>query len=716
MNFLHWKRWRCKFACVALFSCSATVQMWTQTTPVPAPPTSAVEDRTETIHGVAVSDPYQWLEDSSSQRVRAWIEAQQKYTASLLSQRPEVASLRKDVFELSDIEEAQRVLFRAGRYYILKKIPGHEIASLYMRIGESGREVLLIDPNTWSADHSDTIELLNASQDGKLVTYSVRHGGRDQVSIHFYDVDARHDLPDQLPEARYIYWALPLVGARAFYVKIEDAGPRLYEHKVGAKIENDQLVFGSGLGPEMILLAKASDDNSTLLIHVLRGASGAIDVYLKDLRNDSPIRPVVTAIAATFWAEEANERLYIQTNWQAPQGRIVVADLQHPETEQWRTLVPEDASTIENFHLVGGRLLLNYMNDAHSELRIFDPAGKRAGDIALPGLGSVTVIDGQWSSPVVCFSYSSFQTPTTFLSYSLETGKRVELSAPRIPSRLADIEVEQVWYVSKDGTRVPMFLAHKKNLVENDDAPVLLYGYGGFNWAQLPTFSTEEAVWLEHGGVYAVANIRGGNEFGEDWHKGGMLAQKQNTFDDFIAAAQWLFDHHYTNPGRIAIQGLSNGGLLVTAAITQRPEMFAAAIGRYPLIDMVRYERFSIARWWVPEYGSASDPQQFKTLYSYSPYHHARKGTKYPAVLLITGDGDTRVDPSHARKMTAMLQSASSSGRPVLLLYDTKSGHSGTLSTGVEVEQTTAELAFLTWQLGSARQRTGHQVPSGSGP
>jgi prolyl oligopeptidase len=635
--------------------------------------------------------------------VRSWIADQQKYTSSLLDHRPDIGGLRKDVLELTDIEEAQRALFRAGRYYILKKIPGHEIASLYMRADESGKEELLIDPNSWSTDHSDTIELLNASQDGKLIAYSVRHGGRDQVSIRFYDLDARHDLADELPEARYIYWALPLVDSKAFYVKIEDAGPRLYQHKVGTKIESDELVFGSELGPEMILVAKASDDGSTLLIHVLHGASGAIDVYLKDLRSDSPIKPLVTGIAATFWAEEANDRVYIQTNWQATQGRIMVADLQHPEMKEWRTLVAEDSGTIENFHLAGGKLLLNYMKDAHSELRIFDSTGKRAGDIALPGLGSVTVIDGQWGSPIVCFSYSSFQTPTTFFAHSVETGKRSDLSVPVIPPKLTNVDVEQVWYSSKDGTRVPMFLAHKKNLAKNDNAPVLLYGYGGFNWAQLPTFSTEEAVWLERGGIYAVANIRGGNEFGEAWHKGGMLEHKQNSFDDFVAAAQWLFDHHYTKPSRLAIQGLSNGGLLVMAAITQRPEMFGAAIGRYPLIDMVRYERFSIARWWVPEYGSAANPEQFKTLYAYSPYHHVRKGTKYPAVLLITGDGDTRVDPSHARKMTAMLQGASTSGRPVLLLYDTKSGHSGTLPTGAEVEQTTAELAFLLWQLGTSQ-------------
>jgi prolyl oligopeptidase len=693
-----------RWLCTTLFLASLRALAGPQTLEEPAPPPTHAEEKTESIHGVAVSDPYQWLEDSSNPRVRSWIAAQQKYTSSLLDQRPDRAGLRKDVLELTDIEEAQRVLFRAGRYFLLKKTPGNGIASLFLRPGESGKEELLIDPKTWSTDQSDTMDLLNVSHDGKLVAYSRRHGGRDQVSIRFYDVEARHDLSDELPEARYIYWAVPMIeeGARVFYVKVEDAGPRLYQHKLGTNVQEDQLIFGSDLGPEMILLPKASDDGSTLLIHVLRGASGSIDVYLKDLRKSSHVKPVVHGVDATFLAEEAGGRLYIQTNWEASRGRIMVADLEHPENDRWETLIPENSATIENFRLAGGKLLVNYMKDVHAELALFDLEGKRQSDITLPGLGSVTVIDGEWTSPVVCFAYTSYQTPTTFFSYSIDTGKRFELSAPKIPTRLTEVEVEQVWYPSKDGTKIPMFLAHKKNLVRNGNGAVLLYGYGGFNWAQLPTFSPEEAVWLERGGVYAVANIRGGNEFGEAWHKAGILAQKQTSFDDFIAAAQWLFDHHYTRPGRIAIQGLSNGGLLVTAAITQRPEMFSAAIGRYPLIDMVRYERFSIARWWIPEYGSASDPAQLRVLFSYSPYHHVHKGTKYPAVLLITGDGDTRVDPAHARKMTALLQSASTSGRPVLLLYDTKSGHSGTLSTEVEVEQTTAELSFLEWQLAVA--------------
>lgn len=673
-----------------------------QSAHIPPPPATASVNTVETIHGVPVSDPYQWLENSTSPQTRAWIKAQQTYTSSLLGQRPEMDALRKDVYGLTDIEEAQRVIYRQGRYFILKKVPGHEIAALYLREGESGAEKLLLDPSNWSSDHTDTLDLLNVSHDGKIVAYGVRRGGRDQLSIRFYNVAASKDLPDVLPEARYIYWSLPMTpdGSRVYYVKFEDQGPRVYEHKLGTEPQYDALLFGQEIGPGMILVVSLSHDGDLLLMHVLHGASGSTDIYFKDLSMQDKVKTLVKGIPATFTADAADRRIFIQTNWKASNGKIMVADVSHPEPEHWQTLIPEDKSAIEMFRLADNKLLLNYMNDAHSELRLFDESGKAAGGISLPGLGSVVTIDSNWKSPVVCFSYSSFQTPTTFFSHSVSSGKTVAISAPQTPAQLADVVVDQVWYKSKDGTRIPMFLAHKKNFVKNGNAAVLLYGYGGFNWAQLPTFTPETGVWLERGGVYAVANIRGGNEFGEAWHRAGELERKQNSFDDFIAAGQWLVDNHYTKPNRLAIQGLSNGGLLVTACITQRPDLFAAAIGRYPLIDMVRYERFSIARWWATEYGSASDPTQFRTLYAYSPYHHVQKGTKYPAVLLISGDGDTRVDPSHARKMTAMLQNASSSGRPVLLLYDTKSGHSSALSTAAEVDQTANELAFLLWQLG----------------
>jgi prolyl oligopeptidase len=687
---------------VIAFICFASTAAWSQIAAVPAPPASVAEGTKETIHGVVVSDPYQWLEESASPRTRSWIAEQQAYTDSLLGHRPDLPGLRKDVLELSDIEEAQTVIHRAGRYFILKKIPGHEVPVLYARDAETGKEALLIDPGQWNPEHSDTIELLNVSRDGKLVAYSVRHGGRDQVSIHFYSMDKRADLPDVLPETRYIYWTLPITpdASRFFYIKVDDSGPRLYEHKFGTALGADQLVFGSDLGPEMIMLANISEDGATLVISVLHGASGPMDLYVHDLKSTSRPKPVVTGIDAHFLAQAEAGHLYILTNWKASRGKIMVADLQHPEVEHWRTLIPEAKDTIETLDAIGGKLVLNYMKDAHSELRIFDLDGKSSGTVALPGLGSVLGMDGEWDSPVVTFLYSSFQTPSTGIAHSLKSGKSTVVSSAKVPQALEDVQVEQVWYSSKDGTRVPMFIAHRKNVAKNGNTPVLLHGYGGFNWSQMPTFSPEEAVWLERGGIYAVANIRGGSEFGEDWHKAGSSAHKQNTFDDFIAAGQWLVDKGYTKPGRLAIQGLSNGGLLVTASLTQRPDLFGAVIGRYPLIDMVRYERFSIARWWATEYGSASDPAQFKTLYSYSPYHHVEKGTKYPAVMFVTGDGDTRVDPSHARKMTAMLQNASVSGKPVLILYDSKSGHSGTLPTAAEVEQTSLELTFLFWQLG----------------
>lgn len=673
-----------------------------QTSTIPPPPQTATDTVTETIHGTTVTDPYRWLEDGSSEKTRAWIHSEQQYTESLLSHRPEMEGLRKDVLTLTDIEEAQRVLFRAGRYYLLKKIPGDQVASLYVREGEHGAEKKIIDASGLSADHSDTIDLLNVSRDGDLVAYGVRKGGRDQLSIHFYDVRAGHDLADVLPEARYIYWSLPITpdGKRVYYIKFDDAGPRIYEHAFGSGVESDALVFGSGIGPEMILQTDLSAEGDLLLISVLHGAAGSTDIYFKDVRAGQNVRVIVKDVSATFVAAAAGGRIYIETNWKAPNGKIVVVDPAQPEPDHWKTVIEEGKNAIEMFRLAGGGVLVNYMADAHSELRAYRADGSHARTVALPGIGSVATIDTDWNSPVVCFSYTSFQTPTTFFSYSLSSGKQVVLSAPAAIDRLKDVVVEQVWYPSKDGTRVPMFLAHRRDIVRDGNLPVLLYGYGGFTWAQLPTFSPETGVWLERGGVYAVANIRGGNEFGEAWHKAGYLEKKQNSFDDFLAAAQWLIDSKYTNPRRLAIQGLSNGGLLVTASITQRPDLFAAAIGRYPLIDMVRYERFSIARWWATEYGSASDPAQFKTLYAYSPYHHVKQGTRYPAVLLVSGDGDTRVDPSHSRKMTAMLQNASSSDRPVLLLYDSKSGHSGSLSTQAEVEQTSNELAFLLWQLG----------------
>jgi len=667
----------------------------------PVPPTKA-ESTSAVIHGVTVKDPYQWLEDGSSPDTRAWIASQQQYTSSLLTSRPGMNELREETRKLVDIEEPHRVLYRSGRYFIEKKLAGQQAAGLYVRDGVSGADKLIIDPAGINADRSATVELLNVSADGKLLAYGVRQGGRDQLSIRFRDLASNSDLAtDTFPEARYIYWALPIAPDRSavYYIKFDDAGPRIYRHLFGHPVAEDTVLFGQQLGPEKLLSTSLSPDGNYLVATVLHGASGATDLYLKDLRSSQPFQTVVAGINATFTGIVSGNRLYIETNWNAGRGQVFGAPLATPDQAHWRVVVPEQKDAIiEGIATTSDRLILNAMRNAHSELLVYTLDGKAQSAITLPGLGSVGTIDADPLSPQLCFSYSSFQTPNSFYSWHTGSATPQPISAPEVPAALRDVVVEQVWYPSTGGASVPMFLAHRRDLKPNGNLPVLLYGYGGFNWAQLPSFSAEEAVWVERGGVYAVANLRGGNEFGETWHRAGELEQKQNSFDDFANAARWLVSHNYTRPERLAIQGLSNGGLLVTASITQHPELYGAAIGRYPLIDMIRYERFSIARWWTSEYGSVNDPEQFKILYAYSPYHRVVKGTRYPAVLLITGDGDTRVDPSHARKMTAMLQNATASGKPVLLLYDSKSGHSGVLSADAEVEQTANELEFLEWQ------------------
>ena len=698
---------RVSIPCVAL--CALIVAQgafpaFSQTATASPPPTKATATSV-VLHGVTVSDPYQWLEDGSGADTRAWIAAQQQYTGTLLTARPGMTALRDQVRKLVDLEEPHRILYRKGRYFIEKKLAGQQSAGIYVRDGARGAERLLMDSASIGSDRSATVELLNVSADGNLLAYGVRQGGRDQLSIRFRDMAVNTDLAgDTLPEARYLYWSLPISPDRSavFYVKFDDAGPRIWHHVFGHPVSEDTVLFGENLGPSQLLAASLSPDGNYLVATVLHGASGATDLYLKDLRSSSPFATVAAGIDATFTGVVAGDKLFIETNWKAGHGQVFAAPLNTPDQSHWKVVVPEQKDAIlEAVAFTGDRLILNAMRNAHSELLVYSLDGKIQSPIALPGIGSVATLDADPLSPELCFSYSSFQTPNGFYAWrsSDKQAKPSPISAPEVPAALRGIVVEQVWYPSTGGVQVPMFVAHRRGLKLDGNQPVLLYGYGGFNWAQLPSFSAEEAVWMERGGIYAVASLRGGNEFGEAWHRAGELDQKQNSFDDFANAARWLIAHKYTRPERLAIQGLSNGGLLVTASITQHPELFGTAIGRYPLIDMIRYERFSIARWWTSEYGSVEDANQFKVLYAYSPYHHVVKGTAYPAVLFITGDGDTRVDPSHARKMTAMLQNATASGKPVLLLYDSKSGHSGVLSADAEIEQTANEIEFLDWQL-----------------
>jgi len=686
---------RCRLLAFAILAISATASVQAQ---VSKPPASRVDNVRETMHGVEIIDPYRWLEDQENAETRAWIDTQNKYTHSLLDELPARPLIQKRLSELLRVDSVSTPFEQNGRYFLFKKRAEDDLSILYIRQGLNGKDELLIDPHTLSPDHTTDIGLLDVANDAKLIVYSVRRGGQDETELHVMDVANRKDV-DQIPNALYRGVSLNKDGSGFYYgLQRRETGIRVLYHTIGTDQSKDVEVFGKGYGPDKWIGGSVSEDGKYLLFGVQHGWARN-EVYVQKLPG-GPIQTIVNDIPAHFNPWFAGDRLIMQTDWQAPNQRIVVVDLNNPAREKWLTIVPEGSDAIAGFSLVGGKLFVSYLHNVTTQIKIFNLDGKPLGEVSLPGLGSASGLTGRWDSNEAFFSFRSFVTPQTIYRYDVQTGKTELWAQPRVPFKSDDFEVRQVWYSSKDGTKVPMFLVHKKGLQPDGKLPVLLYGYGGFNVSQTPRFSSAAAIWAEQGGVYALANIRGGGEFGEAWHKGGMLDKKQNVFDDFIGAAEWLIRNKYTNPSRLAIQGGSNGGLLVGAALTQRPELFQAVLCEFPDLDMIGYYRFRNNN--PPallEYGNASDPEQFKYLYAYSPYQKVKPGEKYPAVFFTTGDQDTRVPPLQARKMTARLQAASTSGKPVLLLYDTKAGHAGGRPLSKIIDDFSLEMAFLFWQL-----------------
>ena len=666
-----------------------------------APPTTRVDNVTETLHGLTITDPYRWLEDQTSPETRAWINAQNEYTSSILGALPIRARIRERLTQLLKIDTVATPFARGGRYFLSKRRADQNQAVIHVRRGLRGKDEVLLDPNTMSADQLTSVQIQDISSDGKLLAYSVRRGGEDEVTISLLDVDTRKELDDRLPKGRIAVSLMP--DKTGFYYSrfTNNVGGRIYYHAMGTDPAKDIEVFGKGYGPQVYVGANVSPDGRYLFLVAGHGSAGdRTEIYFQDLRARGPITPIVNDINAGFSADVAGDHLYLLTNWNAPNRHILDVDLKKPAREEWREVVPEGPSVISGISAVGGKLFVEYLEDAVSRTRVFDPSGKFVRDIAFPAMGTATGMSGDWDRDEAFYTFSSFEQPTTIYRYEISSGRQEVFARIKVPFRSDRIEVKQVWYESKDKTRIPMFLVYKKGLKLDGSNPVFLTGYGGFNVSRTPGFSSLAAYWAESGGVYALPNLRGGGEFGEKWHKAGMLSNKQNVFDDFISAAEWLIKNNYTKPSKLAISGGSNGGLLVGAAMTQRPELFQAVVCSYPLLDMIRYQDFLVARFWVPEYGSAEDAEQFKYIYDYSPYHRVKKGEKYPAVLFVTGDADTRVAPLHARKMTALVQASTGSARPVLLHYNTKAGHSGGLPVSQIIEDQTDELSFLFWQLG----------------
>jgi prolyl oligopeptidase len=669
----------------------------------PAPPVTVARPVTETLHGVTITDQYRWLEEQTSPETRQWINDENRYTDAMTANLPDRAGIERRLMDLQQTTVTTTPVVRSGRYFYTKRGVGQDLFSIYMRQGLGGAEQLLIDPTPMSANHSTSVGIQNVTSDGHILAYDVREGGVDETTIHFLDVDAHRDLSDVLPRARYQGLSVLPNHSDVYYATHSSSvGPRVFHHVIGLT-GTDPQIFGEGYMPDKIIGTRVSQDGRYLVIEVFYGsAPKKTEVYVKDLRGDNPIRTVVNDIEAKSSVDTAGDNLVITTNWDAPNSRVMVVSAADPARQNWREIVPENkGAAIQGVSAVAGSVFVRYLDNVRSRIDRFSLDGAHGPSIAFDEIGSLGDLSGQWSSNEAFFTYGSFAVPSTIYRIDTATGERSIFARQEVPVDSSQFEVKQVSYTSKDGTTIPMFLLYKKGLNLNGANPTLLTGYGGFSLSQLPRFSASAVVWAEHGGVYALPNLRGGGEFGEAWHQAGMQAKKQNVFDDFIAAAAYLVRSGYTNPSKLAIRGGSNGGLLVTAALTQRPDLFKAVIVSFPLVDMLRYQKFLVGSFWVPEYGSADDPEQFRTIYAYSPYQHVVKGTKYPATLFITGDADTRVAPLHARKMAALMQASTGSTNPVLIRYHTNSGHSGGEPLSEAVKNESEILGFLMAELGA---------------
>ena len=669
-----------------------------------SPPPTRIDNQIDTLHGVAIPDPYRWLEDQKSPETRAWIDAQNAYTHSLLDSVPGRDKLKARLTELFKMDQSWIRTFAGNTYLLSKRKANDAFSSIYMCTGLDGEDQLLIDPLTLSKDSSVTPVISALSDDGLLLAYELRHGGEDETVVKFKDLTTKTDLADSLPRA--VYFGVEIAGDKkgVYYAVGAKEGPRVRYHAFGTDPATDALIFGEQFDAVWEMSMSLSHSSRYLVLAFYKGSSGdETEVYVKDLSANGSFVTVVKGVVARFEPIPTDNQLFIMTNWNAPTSPVMVADLANPAFENWKELLPTSELVLQGVKPAGGMLFVKYLDSVKTRVKVYKPDGTFVRDLAFPTLGTTGSTIGRWDSDQLFVTFGSFTYPWTQFRYDLKTWESTILERVNVPLDPDKFVVKQIWYSSKDGTRVPMFVVHAKDSKLDGNRPIYMTGYGGFNASMPPMFSQWAIVWMEHGGVYVMVNLRGGGEFGEPWHTAGMLDKKQNVFDDLYGAAEWLIDSGYTKPSRIAIEGGSNGGLLVGAALTQRPDLFGAVVCTYPLLDMIRYHKFLVAKYWVPEYGSADDPTQFEYLRKYSPYHNVKKGTKYPAVLFETGDADTRVDPLHARKMTALVQASTGSDKPVMLLYDTKAGHSGGRSYDKIITDLVDQFSFLFWQLGMAQ-------------
>ncbi|MFP4498677.1 MAG: prolyl oligopeptidase family serine peptidase, partial [Vulcanimicrobiota bacterium] len=577
----------------------------------------------EKIHGYEIIDPYRWLEEGASQRTRKWIEQQNKYTEKIMNQLPSKADIKKRLIEMLDTEEVTIPRKYGNRQFYRKKRAGDKHFKIYVK--ENHNERLLVDPLEFGPEALSSVSILEITDDGKFMAFSVRRGGEDETTVRFLNVDTGELISEELSRSFYVGVDIDAGKKNVCYSTFNNGVGRTCIHRFGTEQKDDTVVFGEGLEPGNLVYSHISQDKKYLIYLVFQGAVNS-RVYVQNISGEGDIQEIVPGMDARFEGTVFNDVLFLQTNWKASNKRIIAIDLKNPSRESWKEIIPETEKIIESFAIINNRIVINYSYMASSKISIFMLDGSFIKNIELPDPGSVNSLWGKQNGSEFYFSYHSFYIPDTIYKYDFNNEKLSIWHRKEIDIDKENFTVKQAWYKSKDGTSIPMFLVHNKNIELNGNNPVMLNGYGGFNLSITPRFQVKILAWLENGGIFALPSLRGGGEFGEKWHRAGMLHKKQNVFDDFIAAAQWLIKKKYTSPSRLAIVGRSNGGLLVGAAMTQRPDLFQAVVCGYPLLDMVRYHEFLIARFWVPEYGSSEEPHQMEYLLKYSPYHNVKKG------------------------------------------------------------------------------------------
>src|SRR5215813_11008439 len=685
-----------------------------------SPPKAETNVVVDDYHGRKIADPYRWLEDAKSPQTERFVEEQNAYTEKMLNSVPGKEKLRarlEQLLSIGRLEAPQPV----GNYYFYEKREGQQNQPvIYVREGLNGTDRSLVDVNQLAPDGTVALDWWYPSHDGRYVAYGTSPNGSEISTLRVIETATGKLLPVQIWRTRAASVAWLPDDSGFYYTRYPrpgdvPSGQEMYNrhvffHKLGSTDNadglKDPLIFGEGLEPTHWPSVTISNDGKWLLVHISEGWVKS-ELYLKNLAEpNSKFTAVTSGKTFLYEGQVFNSQIYVTTNEDAPRYHVFAVPCADPQRSNWKEIVPQTDAVIENHAvIIGSRLFVQYLRNASSALTLYDLQGKLLANVSMPTLGSIIgQPGGAWDSKEGFFAFHSYAMPSTAYRVALD-GTLSEFLRVKSDVDPTQYVVKQLRFTSKDGTQVPMFVVHKKGLALNGKAPTVLSGYGGFNLGRTPFFNRNAMlVLLEHGGIYADVQLRGGNEFGEEWHRAGMLDKKQNVFDDFIAAGEYLIAQKYTDKEHLAIQGGSNGGLLMGAAFTQRPDLFRAVVCQVPLLDMLRYQRFQIAKLWIPEYGSSEDPKQFDWLYAYSPYHHVKQGTEYPAILFMTADTDTRVDPMHAKKMSALMQAEAANGqsrkRPILLRVDTKAGHGAGKPITKEIEDWTDIYSFLFWQLG----------------